>query len=84
MKLIKEISQDRTEIRLGSISLTNDEIETTVLSMIDKIESSPYYIDYLLNFGNNEQYIAVNVALNKATEGYEILFKLYEKTNCYE
>jgi hypothetical protein len=75
---IKEISQDRTEIRLASTTLTNDEIETVVNSMIDKINNSTYYVDYLLNFGNNEQYVAINVALNKAITGYEVLFKLYQ------
>jgi hypothetical protein len=74
---VKEISPDRTEIRLASTTLTNDEIETTVTSMIDEIDNSNYYVDYLLNFGNNQQYVAVNIALNKVTTGYEILFKLY-------
>jgi hypothetical protein len=75
---IKEISKDRTELRLASVSIPDSEIETTVLSMIDKINNSPYYIDYLLNFGNNTQAVAINVALNKASNGYEILFKLYQ------
>jgi len=75
---VKEISQDRTEIRLASTTLTNDEIESTVLSIIDEINNSTYYVDYLLNFGGNEQYVAVNIALNKAPEGYEVLFKLYQ------
>lgn len=75
---IKEISPDRTELRLGSVTLTNDEIESTVTKMIDEINNSSYYIDYLLNFGNNIQILAINIALNKAPEGYEVLFKLYE------
>jgi hypothetical protein len=76
---VKEISKDRTEIRLGSTVLTNEEIETAALDLINKINNTDsYYVDYLLNFGNNEQYIAVNVALNKDPEGYEVLFKLYK------
>ena len=75
---IKEISPNRTEVRLGSISLTNDEIENVTLSLIDKINTSPYYVDYLLNFGDNNQVVAINIALNKAPEGYEVLFKLYQ------
>jgi len=75
---IKEISQDRTEIRLTSTTLNNDQIENGSVALIDKINNSNYYVDYLLNFGNNEQYIAVNVALNKDPGGYEILFKLYQ------
>jgi hypothetical protein len=75
---IKEISSDRTEIRLASTTLTDSEIETTVNAIIDEVNNSSYYVDYLLNFGGNEQYVAVNIALNKATTGYEILFKLYQ------
>jgi hypothetical protein len=75
---VKEISSDRTEIRLASTTLTNDEIESITNSIIDEINNSPYTVDYLLNFGNNEQYVTINVALNKATTGYEILFKLYQ------
>jgi hypothetical protein len=75
---IKEISADRTEIRLASTKLSNDEIELAINSIIDEINSLTYYADYLLNFGNNEQYVVVNVALNKATTGYEVLLKLYK------
>jgi len=75
---IKEISPDRTEVRLASITLTNDEIESATLSLIDKINSSSYYVDYLLNFGQNKQAVAINIALNKAPDGYEVLAKLYE------
>jgi len=75
---VKEISQDRTEVRLTSTTLTDSEIESVANSMIDKINNSAYYVDYLLNFGTNEQYVAINVALNKATTGYEVLFKLYQ------
>ena len=75
---IKEISPDRTELRLASITLTNDEIESVVTSLIQEIDDATYYVDYLLNFGGNDQVVAVNVALNKAPEGYEVLFKLYQ------
>ena len=75
---IKEISQDRTEIRLASVSLTNDEIENIVNKVINKINNSTYNIDYLLNFGNNQQFLTTNIALNKVDTGYEILFKLYK------
>ena len=76
---IKEISKDRTEVRLGSVSLTDEEIESGSLFLIDKINNTEdYYVCYLLNLGLNEQYLTVNVALNRDPEGYEILFKLYE------
>jgi hypothetical protein len=75
---VKEISSDRTEIRVVSTTLTNDEIEKVANEMIDEINNSTYYVDYLLNFGEDKQYIAVNIFLNPTPEGNEILFKLYQ------
>ena len=75
---LKEISADRTELRVGSTVLTNEQIESGSLSLINEYSSSAYFTEYLLNFGNNIQAVAVNTALNKVESGYEILFKLYQ------
>ena len=75
---LKEISADRTELRVGSTILTNEQIESGSLALINEYSSSAYFVDYLLNFGNNTQVVVVNVALNKVESGYEILFKLYQ------
>jgi hypothetical protein len=75
---IKEISPDRTEIGVVSTTLTNEEIEQGFNTLISEISGSIYFVDYLLNFGNNQQVLTVNVALNKLDSGYEIYFKLYE------
>jgi hypothetical protein len=75
---IKEISSDRTEISVVSTTLTNGEIENEFNSLINEISTSEYFTDYLLNFGDNQQILSVNIALNKLDSGYEILFKLYE------
>jgi hypothetical protein len=75
---LKEISADRTELRVGSTVLTNEQIESGSLELINEYSSSAYFVDYLLNFSNNIQAVVVNVALNKVESGYEILFKLYQ------
>jgi hypothetical protein len=75
---LKEISTDRTELRVGSTVLTNAEIESGSLALISEYTGSSYFVDYLINFGNNVQVTAVNVALNKIESGYEVLFKLYQ------
>jgi hypothetical protein len=75
---LKEISADRTELRVGSTVLTDEQIESGSLALINESSGSSYFVDYLINFGNNTQVVAVNVALNKAESGYEILFKLYQ------
>jgi hypothetical protein len=75
---LKEISSDRTELRIGSTTLTNQQIEDSTLSIINEYSGSSYFVDYLANFGNNQQAVVVNVALNKIESGYEILLKLYQ------
>jgi hypothetical protein len=75
---IKEISSDRTELRIGSTVLTNQQIEDSTLSIINEYSGSSYFVDYLANFGDNRQEVIVNVALNKIESGYEILLKLYQ------
>lgn len=75
---IKEISPDRTEIGVISTTLSNEEIEEGFNLLTNEISSSIYFSDYLLNFGNNQQALSVNLALNKLESGYEIYFKLYE------
>jgi hypothetical protein len=75
---LKEISADRTELRVGSTILTNQQIEDAALSLINEATGSSYFIDHLINFGDNIQAVAINVALNKVDSGYEILFKLYQ------
>jgi hypothetical protein len=75
---LKEISPDRTEIRIGSTVLTNEQIESGSLALISEASSSSYFVDYLVDFGNNVQAVTVNTALNKVETGYEILFKLYQ------
>lgn len=75
---IKEISSDRTEIRVASNTISNSDLQTQVQSLINEIQTTAYYKDYLLNFGDNNLFIAVNVALEQITPQYSVLFKLYE------
>ena len=75
---LKEISADRTELRVGSTVLTNEQIESKFIDLVNESTGSTYFVDYILNFGNNQQSVTVNLALNKNEAGYEILFKLYQ------
>jgi hypothetical protein len=76
---IQQISTDRTEIRVNSTILSDEQLLGIVTSFAGKQESVPYYYYVILNFGNNNQSIAVN-ALSSVDENGEvsILFKLYE------
>jgi len=75
---ISEISSDRTEIRLDSNILTNSDIVEQTLQFIQKRENSEYFLDFYINFGNNQLYIANNIQLdNDDPSNPTILIKLY-------
>ena len=76
---ISEISSDRTEIRLDSnvIDPTVTVEETNLF--IDFREDKNYFVDFYLNFGENNLVIANNIQLDgENTEDPTILVKLYE------
>jgi hypothetical protein len=76
---ITEISSDRTEIRLDSTSLTNADIVEQANSLIQQREDSPYFLDFYINFGDNQLAIANNIQLdNQDPTNPTILIKLYE------
>jgi len=75
---IKEISSDRTELRLASTILSNSEIEQGFNNILSG-SNTLYFNNYLLNFGNNNQVLIVNQLLNPISgSGTEILVKLYD------
>jgi len=75
---VKEISSDRTEVRLASTIISDEEMVRVANELITEMTNNQYYVDYLLNFGQGQQFVAVNVAFNPNPGGYEILFKLYQ------
>ena len=76
---ISEISPDRTEIRLDSSVLSNLDIVEQTNKFIQFRENSTYFVDFYLNFGDNNLIIANNIKLeNETTEDPTILVKLYE------
>jgi len=75
---IKEISSDRTEIRLGTTLGTQEEIEIAVNNFITEFTFSTYYKYLTLNFKQDIYPISVNIALDTTTTPYTILLKLYE------
>lgn len=75
---IKEISQDRKEIRVCSNILSDLDIENSVNDFILEIQNSAFYKDFLLNFGENNFVTAINIALDKNTKPLSFIIKLYE------
>jgi len=64
---ISEISSDRTELRLNSNSIPNESIISSSIEFIEFRELQDYFVDFLLNFGNDQQVIANNLRLDTTT-----------------
>lgn len=75
---IKEISPDRTELRVISNQISDAEVQSGVVNFIQEYQSSTYYKDYLLNFGDNKLVNAINIALDTNTSPFSVLVKLYK------
>ena len=76
---IDEISGDRTEVRLKSNVIENNIIVTSSLDFIQYRTDAEYFVDFLLNFGSDQQVICNNIDLdNTDVDNPSILVKLYE------
>ena len=73
---IKEISANRTEIRLFTNNIPNAQIDTNTSQFISDIQGLPYFKEFYINFGNNRLLPAVNIALDRNTLPYSIIIKL--------
>ena len=75
--LLKEISPDRTEVRLVNNFIGNDDL----LNLLTEFKNRPnkgYFQDFYLNFGSNNLVIANNIILDNTKAKYELLVNLYE------
>ena len=76
---IDEISSDRTEVRLKSTSIPPLSIIDSSIEFIAQREQSDYFVDFLLNFGDDVQCIANNLELDDENpDDPSVLVKLYE------
>ena len=76
---ISEISSDRTEIRLKSNNLENTTLREQTQTFFLERENSEYFLDFYVNFGNNNLLIANNIILSE-TDPFDptVLIKLYK------
>ena len=76
---IKEISSDRTEIRLDSNFISNEDMISSTTNFINYREEEGHFVDFLLNFGDNKTIISNNIKLDTTIlDDPTILIKLYE------
>ena len=76
---ISTISSDRTEIRLDSNTIENIDIISSINNFVEYREEQTFFVDFYLNFGQNQTLIANNIKL-ETEEGIDptVLIKLYE------
>ena len=77
---ISQISADRTELRLSSNILSNEQIEESTNAFIEELNSSPFFEDFYLNFGNNNLITGLRIALDDENnpDQFSVIVKLYE------
>lgn len=76
---IKEISRDRTEIKITSNNILYNDLQNLFVEYIINRNQRNFYSDFILNFGGNQTIIGVNIALdNVNTTTPSLYIKLYE------
>jgi len=75
---ISEISSDRTELRLKSNFISNDSLQIAYEQFKTEFDSSEFFDEFYLNFGNNQLILAVNILLDTTSSQYSLLIKLYD------
>ena len=76
---VTQISSDKTEIKISSNNLNNEELQESISTFTDNLNDSPYFEDFRLDFGNNITSIANNILLDTTNpQQYSVLVKLYE------
>ena len=75
---IQEISPDRTEVKLQSLELTNEQIVEFTREIKNKLTTQSFFSEFRLNFKNNNLIIAVNVDTLIEDSDNVVVVKLYE------
>jgi hypothetical protein len=76
---IKEISSDRTELRISNNDISYEDLGQAYLNFISIRNSRNFYSDFILNFGDNNLLIAINIAFDNVNTTLPSLYiKLYE------
>lgn len=60
---IKEISSDRTELRLDAFIPEGRKL-LGVSQLVEELNDTPYFEEFLLNFGENKQAVGINITVD--------------------
>lgn len=75
---VREISPNRREIRATVPEANNTTIERYIKAFGTEIRATPFFKDFIINFGDDQIFSCINIALDKSPDKYEILIKTLE------
>ena len=76
--ILKEISGDRTELKLKAVGLEDNNVVTITNIIAEDLNSSSDFNDFRINLGNNDLAIAVNIGTRVENTETFVIVKLYE------
>ena len=77
--IIKQISEDRREIKAVCTSATNAILKPAFNGLLAEIESSVYFREYSINLGDDRLLPIINLAYNSQPLKHEIVIRTLEK-----
>ena len=75
---IQDISPDRTELKLASLTLSPTDLERFTTVIKDKLNNEAFFNEFRLNFGDNDLLIGINIDTLDNVIEKEVTVKLYE------
>jgi hypothetical protein len=75
---IQQISDDRTELRINSTTISSTDLVSKGQSLIDDLTNSSTQKQFLLNQDGNYQNLIVNIAIDLNSQTPTLLLKLYK------
>lgn len=75
---IQDISPDRTEVKLQTFDLTDEEVLTFTNQIKEKLSTQSYFSEFRLNFKNNDLFIGLNIDTLLENGNRAVTVKLYE------
>ena len=75
---IESLSPDKTEIRALSTTLSDDQLQEYVDIVKSKLNSSAYFSELRVNFGENQTSIGLNLDTESTDSGLALTLKLYQ------
>ena len=75
---VKEISPNRREIRATVPESNNTAVERYIKAFGTELRATPFFKDFVINFGEDQMFSCINIQLDKAPFKYEVLIKTLE------